>query len=151
MSYSFNLNGTGEALEIALIRDEIDDISYSESLNGGAIGVDYFVTDERILTRLASAADELPTGSSATEIRLAVSASILDTLATNQAYVLKKQETLDQSMDGPAVAKAIRDHAKSLLSRLAAAREKRESEQSAVKKRGAGKPTSFSVPVRTVY
>ena len=151
MSYSFNLNGTGEALEIALIRDEIDDISNVATEGGGVEGANYFVTDERIMARLNGAADELPAGSGLLEIRLSACASILDTLATNQAYVLKKQETLDQSMDGPAVADSIRKHAAALRIRVTAARKKREDEQAAANKRPSRKPTSFSVPVNTVF
>jgi len=117
MSYTFNLAGSGDAKDIALIRDEIDDVSSSADEDGGTEGTDYFLTDERILARLSSATDEMPLDATDQELRLVACASILDTLATNQAYVQKKQTTQDESTDGPAVADSIRAHAKSLRSR----------------------------------
>lgn len=150
MSYSFNLSGSDDTLQIALVRDEIDDISSSDELGGGSEGVNYFVTDERILARLTSAGDELGASASLLEKRLSAAASILDTLATNQAYILKKQETLEQDTDGPAVAAAIRAHAKTLRERLAAARKDREASEGAVN-RILATPRSHSVPVRTYF
>jgi hypothetical protein len=118
MSYSFDLSGSGDAREIALIRDEIDDVSASAEENGGAEGADYFVSDERIRARLANI--EAPADAGATHKRLLAAASLLDTLATNQAYVWKKQRTLEQETDGTAVAAAIRAHATALRKRVEA-------------------------------
>lgn len=150
MPYSFDLSSSGDTLQIALLRDEIDDISSSADLDGGSEGVNYFVTDERILARLTSAGDELGSSASLLERRLSAAASILDTLATNQAYILKKQETLEQDTDGPAVAAAIRAHAKTLRDRLAKVRKEREESESAANRIFA-MPRSQSVPVRTYY
>lgn len=46
-------------------------------------------------------------------VRLAA-AQALDTIASNEALVAKKQRTLDLDTDGPAVAKALREHAAQL-------------------------------------
>ena len=47
------------------------------------------------------------------DVRLA-SAVALDTIASNQALLLKKVKVGDISTDGPAVAKALREHAQAL-------------------------------------
>ena len=47
------------------------------------------------------------------EVKLAA-ASALDTMASNQALLLKKVKVGEISTDGPAVAKALREHAQSL-------------------------------------
>lgn len=46
-------------------------------------------------------------------LRLAA-ADVLEVIATNQALVLKRIKSLDLDLDGPAVSKALREHAKSL-------------------------------------
>lgn len=43
-----------------------------------------------------------------------VAASALDAIATSQAIILKKIQLLDLQTDGPALAKALRDHAETL-------------------------------------
>lgn len=125
MAYTFLLASPDVQLKaIALIRDEIDDVSGSAAENGGVMGVDYFLSDERIVSRLANI--EAPAGSSDNEKQLLTAAGILDTLATNQAFILKKKKTLGDEVDGPAVAKSIREHAESLRRRAARARADRE-------------------------
>lgn len=52
-------------------------------------------------------------------VRLAA-AQALDTIASNEALVSKRIRTLGLSTDGPAVAKALRDHAARLRSQVAA-------------------------------
>lgn len=122
MAYTFNLAGTGNEKRIALVRDEIDDVANKES---PVVGADYFVTDERIMARLTSAADEAPAGSVEVETRLMACASILETLATNQAYVIKVGRTLGEERDGAKVADAIRAHAKSCITRAEKSRKAR--------------------------
>jgi hypothetical protein len=122
MAYTFNLDGSGDTLQIALVRDEIDDVSGVED---GTEGTDYFLSDARITARLTSALEESPDAGEL-EVRLLAAASCLDTLATNQAYVLKKQRTLGQETDGAAVADAIRAHAASLRKRAAAVKAERD-------------------------
>jgi hypothetical protein len=140
MAYTFLLNGSGNDKEIALIRDEIDDVSSSP--DGGIAGQDYFVSDERISARLANV--EAPTDANPGEKRLLTAASLLDTLATNQAYVQKKQRTLGQETDGPAVAAAIRAHATALRKRVDVAITDRR-EQATV---AGGDPIPFSQNVK---
>lgn len=48
-------------------------------------------------------------------------ASALDVIASSEALVLKKIELLDLKTDGPAVARALREHAKALREQVAAA------------------------------
>lgn len=48
-------------------------------------------------------------------------AQALDALASNEALVSKRIRTLDLQTDGPAVAKALREHAAALRSQVAAA------------------------------
>lgn len=45
---------------------------------------------------------------------LLAAASALDTIASSEALILKKIRLLDVTTDGPAVAKALRDHAEAL-------------------------------------
>jgi alanine dehydrogenase len=45
---------------------------------------------------------------------LLAAAQALDTIASSEALILKKIRLLDVATDGPAVAKALRDHAKTL-------------------------------------
>lgn len=45
---------------------------------------------------------------------LLAAAQALDTIASSEALILKKVRLLDVTTDGPAVAKALRDHANSL-------------------------------------
>lgn len=47
-------------------------------------------------------------------------ASALDVIASSEALILKKIELLDLKTDGPAVAKALREHAKALRDQVAA-------------------------------
>ena len=113
-SYSFLLAGTSEQKQIALVRNEIDDLTDAEQPKPGA---DYFVSDERITAFLASSQDEAPDDANEVEVRLWACAAILDTLATNQAYQLKVGQTLGESRDGAKVADAIRAHAKTCRAR----------------------------------
>jgi hypothetical protein len=114
MSYSFNLlSGTPEQRQIALVRNETEDVSGSNAQDGGVIGTDYVFTDERILAFLESAREEAPQDANDAEVRLFACGKVLDALATNQAFILKKQRTLHEETDGAAVAKEIRAHAAS--------------------------------------
>lgn len=116
MSYTFNLASTDpDEISIARVRNAIDDIS--PVVGGGEQGKDYFLSNERIKGFLLDARDEAPTDANETEIRLWAAAAAEETLAKNQAFVLKKQTTLGESDDGPAVAKAIQDHAQTLAAR----------------------------------
>ena len=117
MAYSFKLSGgTADELQVARVRDEIDDVSASAAEDGGVVGTDYFLTDERILRRLADVENKASTDVNKS---LLAAASALDTLATNQAYVLKKKQTLGEDIDGAAVSKEIRAHATTLRRRVA--------------------------------
>lgn len=146
--YTFLLDGNQQQKQIAMIRDEIDDISVSSELGGGEEGVDYFLSDERILSRMGSVEESLPGNPAQVAIRLFTAASLLDTLATNQAYVLKKQRTLEQDTDGPAVAASIRAHAKSLRERAAAIPD--DDDPSGGRPR-VNRPASAGIAVRTVF
>ena len=118
MSYTFNPASTDDdELNIAAIRNEIDDESGSDAPGGGKKGVDYFLSDERIKMFVSSARDEAPADANLTEIRLWAASAAEGTLAKNQAFVLKKQTTMGESDDGPAVGAEIRAHAKSLADR----------------------------------
>jgi hypothetical protein len=115
MAYTFELAGVGPARQIAKVRDEIDDVT---SVPGGGVeGKDHFLSDARIAKRLADAQTELGTDANALECELFAAGSALDTLATNQAYVLKKQMSAGKEIDGPSVAKEIRTHAETLRKR----------------------------------
>jgi hypothetical protein len=114
MAYTFNLNGNAQEKNIAAVRDEIDDVT---DVAQPIKGKHYFLADERISSRITKAATELGADANAVELELWAAASCLDTLATNQAYVLKKQRTAGKELDGPAVAKEIRAHAESLRKR----------------------------------
>lgn len=114
MAYSFLLTGGTEAqTQIARVRDEIDDVT---SADPPIEGTDYFLSDERIARRLADVESE---ASTAVNRALLASASALRTLATNQAYVLKKKSTMGEDIDGTAVASSIMAHAKALENRVA--------------------------------
>ena len=118
MSYTFNLKSEdADDLSVSRIRNSIDDKSSSSADDGGKEGVDYFLSDTRILGFLLDARDEAPTDANATEVRLWAAAAAESTLAKNQAFVLKKQTTMGEGDDGPAVAAAIEVHAKSLAAR----------------------------------
>ncbi len=122
MSYTFFLSGgTADQTQIARVRDEIDDVSSSAAQDGGTEGRDYFLSDERILRRLRDVAGE---ASNDVNRALLACASALETLSTNQAYVLKKKRTMGEDVDGPAVAATIMAHAKSLKARVALSEEK---------------------------
>lgn len=108
MAYSFILDGNPQEREIALVRNETEDVT---SAGSPVEGSDYFLPNERIQAFLETAREEAPADANDAEVRLWASAACLDVLATNQAYVLKKQETLAEKTDGPAVAKEIREHA----------------------------------------
>jgi len=90
MAFTYDL--TTDRGKVRLIIDDTDE-SYE------------FYSDEKIDAFLTLAGDL-----DGDTIRHA-SAQALDTWATNQALVLKKVELLDVKTDGPAVAKAMREHA----------------------------------------
>lgn len=118
MAYTFNLDSVDPAeRQVAAIRDEIDDVAAAGPIKEGE---SYFLSDERIQARIAEVAAELGSDTNASETRLWVAASCLDTLATNQAYVLKKGRTLSEEFDGAAVGKEIRAHADTLRKRARA-------------------------------
>jgi mRNA-degrading endonuclease toxin of MazEF toxin-antitoxin module len=129
MAYTFVLDGTDEQQRIAFVRDEIDDVTETGS---PVQGRDYFLSDERILARLASAKEEAPSDANETEVRLMACAAILDTLATNQAYQLKVGRTLGEERDGKAVAEAIRAHATALRKRASGSLTDRRAEAAKV-------------------
>lgn len=110
--YTFNLATTGTTLAISRVRDEIDDVT--AVAGGGVEGKDHFLSDARIESRLAGAvlvvSGEWP-------VVWQAAATCLDTLATNQAFVLKVKTTMGEQVDGESVAKAIREHARALEKR----------------------------------
>lgn len=127
MGYTFHPGGTLDEKNIAFVRDLIDDlISTDQRLDQDNIeGVDYFLSDERILSRIETAGAELGSDAALIEIRLMAAASCLNTLAINQGYVLKKQKTMEEETDGPAVADSIRKDAAQLAARARSARDTR--------------------------
>ncbi len=149
MSYTFNLNGTPEQKKIALVRNEIEDVT---SVPEPKEGANFVFTDERINAFLASAENEAPADANETEIRLAACGAMLDVLATNQAYVLKVGQTLGESRDGAKVADAIRAHAKTCRARAQTSlqdRRKLAAEALALGKRpGAPSSSGFTIEVR---
>lgn len=109
MSYSFLLESDdAQESQIAAVRDECDDVTTKANPQEGA---DYFLSDERIGRRLRDEARDYRTPQNLVRI---VAASCLDTLATNQAFILKVGQTLGETRDGAKVADAIRRHAASL-------------------------------------
>ncbi|MBW3636497.1 MAG: hypothetical protein KY445_08545 [Armatimonadetes bacterium] len=143
MAYTFLLSGSEEPRRIALVRNEIDDVSASTAEDGGVAGTDYFLSDERIKAFLVTAGEEAWRDANDTEKRLLACAAILDTLATNQAYVLKKQRTMSDETDGPAVAASIRAHAKSCRDRAATSRKERREAAAIV----AAEASAFGEPI----
>lgn len=114
MAYTFILAGTAAEKQIALIRNQIDDVAASENPTAGT---DYFLSDERIAAFVQDAVDEAPTDANDAEKRLMAAAAAEGALAKNQAFVLKKARTLGREDDGPAVGAEIRAHSASLLKR----------------------------------
>ena len=109
MGYTYELDSTDEQTrQIAEVRDEIDDITNAEN---PLEGENYFLTDERIKRRLVMSAK---IGRASENVVKLASAAALDTLATNQTYVLKVGSTLGESRDGAKVGDSIRKHAASL-------------------------------------
>lgn len=155
MSYTFKPDSTDEnELNVATIRNEIDDESGSASPDGGAKGVDYFLSDERIKMFVSNARSEAPSDANRIEICLWAAAAAEGTLAKNQAFVLKKQTTLGESDDGPAVAKSIREHAKDLEARAwksLGERRKAIADEAARNARRIGAPRSGSFALETVF
>ncbi len=114
MPYSFILNSANaQVRQVALVRDLVDDVTL---VTPPEEGKHYFLSDERIKQRLST---EKRDGRTETHLAKMAAASVLDTLATNQAYVLKVGQTLGESRDGAAVAASIRAHAKSLRAEVA--------------------------------
>jgi hypothetical protein len=119
MSFTFEPRSPDpDTLQVARVRNHSGDTG-DGSPQGGQEGVDYFLSDERILLFLADEADAAL--ENAQVARLAA-ADALDTLATNEAYVQKVQSTLGESTDGARGAAAIRAHATALRAAVTAAR-----------------------------
>jgi hypothetical protein len=113
MSYSFNLAGNGDALQIARVRSLIDDVT---SAGSPVEGTDYFLSDARIMDMLA-AATSLVSGEWPLVWQAASFA--LSALATNQAYVLSVYKGKVEEFDGARVADSIRADARMWENRAA--------------------------------
>ena len=115
MAYTYELDSTDEQTrQIAEVRDEIDDITNAEN---PLEGENYFLTDERIKRRLVASAK---IGRSSENVVKLAAAAALDTLATNQTYILKVGSTLAETRDGAKVGDSIRKHAESLRAQVKA-------------------------------
>jgi hypothetical protein len=151
MPYSYRLtNGTPDERQIALVRREVDDRT---EVFPPYPGKDYFQHDADILAALESAREEAPSDANDVEVRLMACAAILDTLATNQVYIQKKQRTLADETDGPAVGKEIRAHAANLRARVRDSIQSRcaLAENEAAAGRKMVKPVPGGVSIRTVF
>ena len=148
MALTFDLDSSDDVTkQIARVRNYTDDTGNGTE-GGGVEGRDYFLSDERIRLFLEDVTDdEITATTEVNRAKLAAAAALL-ALSENQAYILKKGDTLGESFDGPAVAAELRAGANALRVQV------RESEEKlAVRARESSGSTlrSYNVRVRKVY
>ena len=123
MSFSFApSSGDATAAAIARVRNHLNDVG-DGTMGGGSEGINYFLSDERILVFLTGEADVVL--GDADVSRMAAAAG-LDALATNEAYVQKVQSTLGLETNGAKTSDAIRAHAAALRRQVNEARARSE-------------------------